>query len=72
MTIEEVGLIDAAEIAVEVSDAGLIGTFEIEYHGSIGKFTDELVEEKMVGRGITTHARGGGMDEIETVGVAQE
>ena len=31
--IEEIGLVSAAEIAIEMSDAGVVGTFEIEDHG---------------------------------------
>ena len=70
--IEVIGLIDAAEIAVEMADARMVGTLEIEHHGGAGKFADEPVEEKMVGAGGAAGGRSSGMDEIETVGVAQE
>ena len=49
MAIEEIRLIDAAEIAVEVGDPGTVGAFEVEDHGGAGPFADEPVEQKMVG-----------------------
>jgi hypothetical protein len=46
-------LADAAEIGVEMGDAGMVGAFEVEDHGGASPFPDELVEEKMVGFGCT-------------------
>jgi len=42
--IKEIGLVDGAEIGVEMSDAGVVGALEVEDHGRACPLPDELVE----------------------------
>lgn len=51
MAVKKVGLIDAAEVSIEMGNARMIRTFEIEGHAAAGPFPDEQVEQKVIGFG---------------------
>jgi len=72
VAVEEIGLIDAAEVAVEMSDAGVVGSFEVEDHRAARPFADELVKEKMVCFGCPAGGQGSRVQQVEPVGVPEE
>ena len=54
MTVKVIWLIQTPEIFIEMSDPRNVGTFEIEDDPGAGPFSDDLVEQVMIGMKGTT------------------
>ena len=72
MPVKVIGLIEATEIFIEMSDSRNVGTFKIEKETAAGPFSDQLVQQVMIGMEGTTGGEGSGLQQREPAVVLQE
>ena len=61
MAVKVIWLIDATEIFIEMSDSRNVGAFKIEEETAAGPFSDQLVQQVMIGMEGTTGRKGIGL-----------